>query len=513
MDVDVDLDVDVDVDVVVVGGGPAGALLAGELGLAGVRTLVVERLTEQSDHKWLGVQTRTLEEFELRGVLEDLLDGAPLLHKGNFASLPTPLEYEGLDSRHPHAAYRPQEDVEKILTARARKLGAEFRRGHELIRLEQDDAGVTAGIHGPDGEYEIRSRYLVGCDGGRSTTRKLAGIAFPGQGPTLYWLLAEGRFSEELPVGEGMGPLRPYGVVRPEERTWFSAVPLPEPGIYRIFTFFYGRTVTDRHAPVSEEEMRAALVEIAGSDFGLHDIRWLTRLTDSNRQAERYRQGRVFLAGDAAHVQFPAGGPGMNAAVQDAMNLGWKLGSAVHGRGGDTLLDTYHSERHPAGELMLRQARLQALLLDPDPGLQDVRDMLDELLRIPKVNRHFAERGAALDTRYDIVGTHPLIGRRMPDVTVVTPQSQRHLSSYFRHGHGVLALLTVSAEAGDAAMACMAWKGRVDVVTGTVPAFDTPPADAFLVRPDGYVCWAGDPVTDPTGLRAALETWFGAPLP
>ncbi|GAA2677129.1 FAD-dependent monooxygenase [Actinoplanes palleronii] len=499
-----------DVDVVVVGGGPAGTMLACELRLAGVRTLVVERMTEPFGHaKALGLHARTIEEFELRGAHEDLLDGAPKLRGGHFASLPSPLVYEVLDSRHPYGLYRTQVEVEELLTARAGRLGAEIRRGHELVRLEQDDTGVTAGIRGPDGEYQIRSRYLVGCDGGRSTTRKLAGIEFPGQEPSLAVLLADAKFSGELPVGEGMGPLRPYGVVRPEKRAWFSAVPLFEPGLHRVMVFWYGRTFPDRRAPVTEQEMRAALVDIAGSDFGLCDIEWLTRLTDSSRQAEQYRRGRVFLAGDAAHVTFPAGGPGMNMGLQDSMNLGWKLGAAVHGWGGDTLLDSYHSERHPVGELVLRNTRLQVVLLDPDPNLRALRDTFTDLLRMPQVNRYFAGLGVALDIEYDLPGAHPMIGRRMPDVPLVTPESRRYLSEYFHCGHGVLVMLGRAAGASDVATA---WKDRVDVLTGTAAEPDDRLANAFLVRPDGYVCWAGDPVAEAAELRAALETWFGAPL-
>jgi hypothetical protein len=273
--------------------------------------------------------------------------------------------------------------------------------------------------------------------------------------------------------------------------------------VFRAFVFRYGKTFADHRAPVSEKEMRAALVEVGGSDFGMHDVEWLTRLTDNSRQAEKYRQGRVFLVGDAAHVHFPSGGPGMNLGLQDAMNLGWKLGAAVNGWGSEKLLDSYQSERHPVGELVLRNTRLQVLLLDPDPRLRELRETFTELLQMPEVNRHLAELGTALDIRYDIPGQHPLVGRRMPDLRLETADSQLYLSEYLHRGRGLLAVLD---QAGDASEATEVWKERVDVVVGRVPR---PLAAALLVRPDGYVCWAGDPSGDFVGLRAALTTWFG----
>jgi 2-polyprenyl-6-methoxyphenol hydroxylase-like FAD-dependent oxidoreductase len=487
----------VDYDVLVVGGGPTGMMLAAELRLAGVRPLVVERLTQPYPFsKALGIHSRSIELLELRGIHDRFLEGAPLLSGGHFASLPVGLNYQALETRHPYGLYQKQVDTERLLTERALELGTEIRRGVELTGLAQDAGGVTATLTGPDGEYQVRAGYLVGCDGGRSRTRKLAGIEFPGQEPGLTVLMADAEFSGELPSGEGMGPLRPHGVIRQDLRAWFSAVPLFEPGVYRAMVFRYDHAWPDRNAPVTEEEMRAAITELAGSDCGLTGIRWLTRLTDVSRQAARYREGRVLLAGDAAHVHFPSGGPGLNMGLQDAMNLGWKLAAMVNGWGTDELLDSYHAERHPVGQTVLRNTRTQCALFDPDPRLDAVRETFTELLRIDQVNRYFTGLGSALDVRYDLPGEHPLTGTRMPDLDVLTEDGVHRLSSYFHDGLGALV---------GAGIPLPGWKDRVTVVDWRVKG------PAMLVRPDGYVCWAGDPVADDAGLNAALRRWFGAP--
>nr|AFU65892.1 DacO1 [Dactylosporangium sp. SC14051] len=491
----------------VAGGGPTGLWLAGELRLAGVRPLVLERRTEPFPHsKALGIHPRTIEMLELRGLAGRFLDGAPKLPKGHFASLPVPLDYGAMDTRHPYGVYRKQVETEALLAGHATRLGVPVRRGHELVGLRQHDDAVVGTVQGPQGRYEVRAAYLVGCDGGGSTTRRLAGIDFPGQDPGVAVLMADARFRDPLPSDPAMGPFRRYGVLRPDLRAWFSAIPLPEEqGLCRVMVFWYGRQFEDRRAPVTEDEMRAALVDLAGTDFGMYDVQWLTRFTDASRQAARYRSGRVFLAGDAAHTVFPTGGPGLNAGLQDAMNLGWKLAGAVHGWGG-ALLDSYHDERYPVAEQVLRDTRTQCLLLDPDPRFVPLRETLAELLRLEPVNRYFTGHNTALAVRYDLGGAHPATGGRMPDVLVATGAGQRRFSDCCVTGRGVL-LVTSGADRGEL---LRGWKDRVDVVTGTVAG----PLDAadHLVRPDGYVAWAGGAGHDEPGLETALRLWFGEPV-
>ncbi|KOG87056.1 FAD-dependent monooxygenase [Streptomyces varsoviensis] len=500
-----------DVDVVVAGAGPTGLMLAAELRLAGARTLVVERLSEPVEFsKALGMHSRSVEILEMRGQAQDFLDGASTLKGGNFASLGVPLQFQDFDTRHPYVLFIPQVRTEQLLTRRVLELGAELRRGHALSALAQDEESVTVQITGPDGPYEVRSRYLVGCDGGGSTVRKLLDVDFPGQEPHMFAVIADAKFSEELPRGEGMGPMRPYGVMRHDLRAWFAAFPL-EPDVYRATIAFFDRPYADRRAPITEEDVRAALREVAGSDLGMHDVQWLSRLTDTSRQAERYRSGRVLLAGDACHIHLPAGGQGLNLGFQDAFNLGWKLGAVVAGTAPDGLLDTYEAERYPVAQGVLRNTRAQAVLIDPDPRYEGLRELMIELLHLPETNRYLAGLVSALDLRYDIPGEHPLVGRRVPDLSLATAEGERRLSEYFHGARGVLLTLPSAPDVADLATG---WKGRVDVVAASEvrePYAPEPEVSALLMRPDGYVCWAGPAAGGQEGLTEALHTWFGAP--
>ncbi|MGA5266323.1 FAD-dependent monooxygenase [Streptomyces lydicamycinicus] len=503
----------VDYDVVVAGAGPTGLMLACELQLAGVRTLVLERLAQPVDFsKALGVHARTVELLEMRGLAAEFLRDAPKLRGGNFASLGVPLRFESFDTLHPYALFVPQVRTEQLLTERALHLGAQLRRGHALTGLTQDEHGVTVTVEGPDGPYEVSAAYLVGCDGGGSTVRKLLGIDFPGQEPHMFAVIADARFRDELPHGEGMGPMRPYGVMRHDIRAWFAAFPL-EPGIFRATVAFFDRPYADRRAAVTEDDVRAALTEVAGSDFGMHDVRWLSRLTDTSRQATRYRDGRVLLAGDAGHIHLPAGGQGLNLGFQDAVNLGWKLGATLAGTAPEGLLDTYESERRPVAAGVLRNTRAQAVLIDPDPRFEGLRELMIELLHVPETNRYLAGLISALDVRYDLPGEHPLTGRRVPDLLLDTGEGSRRLSSFFHEARGVL--LTLPPDRGQADAAA-GWKDRVALVpVNAVRAPGAPSAEftALLIRPDGYVCWAGTPGGGVDGLTEALHAWFGAPTP
>ncbi|KOT77079.1 hypothetical protein ADK70_37715 [Streptomyces rimosus subsp. pseudoverticillatus] len=498
-------------DVVIAGAGPTGLMLACELRLAGARTLVLERLAEPVDFsKALGVHARTVELLDMRGLGEEFQAEAPKLRGGNFASLGVPLDFSSFDTRHPYALFVPQVRTEELLTGRALELGAELRRGHAVTALEQDADGVTVSVTGPEGPYEVECAYLVGCDGGGSTVRKLLGIDFPGQDPHMFAVIADARFREELPHGEGMGPMRPYGVMRHDLRAWFAAFPL-EPDVYRATVAFFDRPYADRRAPVTEEDVRAALTEVAGSDFGMHDVRWLSRLTDTSRQAERYRDGRVLLAGDACHIHLPAGGQGLNLGFQDAVNLGWKLGATIAGTAPPELLDTYEAERRPIAAGVLRNTRAQAVLIDPDPRYEGLRELMIELLHVPETNRYLAGLISALDVRYPMAGEHPLLGRRVPDLPLVTEDGTRQLSTYFHAARGVLLTLGCDQPLADEAAA---WKDRVDLVAAEGVAEPGSAVDgltALLVRPDGYICWTAAPETGTDGLTDALRTWFGPP--
>lgn len=492
-------------DVVVVGAGPTGLTLACELQLAGARTVVVEKLPEPVSYsKALGVHARTLELWQSRGLLEPLLADHMKLRAGNFASLGVPLRFGDFGSEHPYALFVPQVRTEELLTARALELGVEIRRGQTVAHVDQDAEAVHTTITSPDGSYQQSSRYLVGCDGGSSTVRKLMGIDFPGQEPCMSAVIVDAKFAEELPRGEGMGPMRPFGVTRPDLRAWCAAFPLT-PEVFRTTVAWFGRPI--KRGPVTEAEVSEALTEVAGSDFGMYDIEWMSRLTDVSRQASRYREGRVFLAGDSAHIHLPAGGQGLNLGVQDAMNLGWKLAAAVKEQASKTLLDTYESERYPVAEGVLRNTRAQAVLIDPDPRNDGLRELFIELLHVPESNRHIAGMISGLSIRYDIPGDHHTVGQRLPSTTLSTPEGDRQFSDLLHAGRP---LLLVFGDAAAPAQELSGWIDRIDVVHAEQP--DHPAfagAYAFLIRPDGYVCATSQ--EDGQGLRGAASTWFGEP--
>ncbi|TDC65469.1 rifampin monooxygenase [Actinomadura sp. GC306] len=475
-------------DVIIAGGGPTGMMLAAELRLHGAEVLVVERDTEPGEIvRSLGLHVRSIEIMDQRGLLDRFLEhGTTYPLGGFFAAIAKPAP-EGLDTAHPYVLGIPQPVTDRLLAERAAELGADVRRGRELTGLDQDDDGVTAVLAGG---ARLRARYLVGCDGGRSTVRRLLGIGFPGEPSTTESLLGEMEAAEE--------PAKIAAIaeqVRETEKR-FGIGPIGG-GLYRVTVPAAG-VAEDRAVPPTLEDFKQRLRAVAGTDFGVRAPRWLSRFGDATRQAERYREGRVLLAGDAAHVHPPTGGQGLNLGVQDAFNLGWKLAAEVAGRAPDGLLDTYHTERHPVAADVLDNTRAQMALMSTEPGAQAVRRLVSRLMDFNEVNRHLTEQIIATAVRYDFGDGHELLGRRMPDVRL----GRGRLYELTRRGRGLLLDQTGRLSAAG-------WADRVDHVADTADTagpgagLDVP---AVLLRPDGHVAWAGD---DQAGLEGPLARWFG----
>ncbi|MFJ9367387.1 rifampin monooxygenase [Nocardia sp. NPDC101769] len=471
-------------DVIIAGCGPTGAMLAAELRLHDVRVLVLEKEPEPvSFVRIVGLHIRSIELMAMRGLLDRILErGRPRPVGGIFAAITKPAP-EGLDSAHAYLLGIPQPVVDHLLEEHAIELGAQVRSGCAVADFEQDDEGVTVEL--ADGE-RLRSRYLVGCDGARSTVRKLLGVGFPGEPARTETLMGEmevGVPQEE--IAAKVAEIRKTNKV-------FSLGPFGE-GVYRVVVPTKGVS-EDRTEPPTLEDFKQGLRDIAGTDFGVHSPRWLSRFGDATRLAEHYRVGRVLLAGDAAHIHPPTGGQGLNLGVQDAFNLGWKLAAQIRGWAPETLLDTYQTERHPVAEDVLDNTRAQMELLSTEPGPQAVRRLLTELMDFDEVNRYLIEKITAIDIRYDFGEGPDLLGRRLRDIDL----QQGRLYDRLHRGRGLVldrtGRLTVEG-----------WSDRVDLIADPTAALDVP---AILLRPDGHVAWIGE---NQRHLNEHLARWFGKP--
>lgn len=472
------------IDVIIAGGGPTGMMLAGELRLHGVRVVLLERDLEPTKVvRALGLHARSIEILDQRGLVDRFLPlGTKHPLAGFFAGIDKPAP-ERLDTKYPHVLGLPQPIVERLLTEHAVEAGAEVRRGCTVTGLSQDDEGVTVEL--ADGT-SLRARYLVGCDGGRSTVRKLAGIDFPGEPTRVETLLGEMEIG--VPWEEAM-PLM-LEVRKTQKRFGIG----PVGGAYRVVVPAEGVS-EDRMVMPTLDDFKEQLRRVAGTDFGVHSPRWMSRFGDATRQAERYRAGRVFLAGDAAHIHPPTGGQGLNLGVQDTFNLGWKLAAAVHGWAPEGLLDTYEAERHPVAEEVLNNTRAQIELMKVEPGPQSVRRLLTELVGFEQVNRYLVEKIIAVSVRYDLGSGNDLVGRRIGDLAL------KRGGLYDRMHAGRAILLDQTGT-----LSVAGWADRVDHLVDVSEELDAP---AVLLRPDGHVAWAG---SDQQELEAELVRWFGAAL-
>ena len=479
--------------VVIAGGGPTGLMLAGELALAGVEVAIVERRASQDliGSRAGGLHSRTIEVLDQRGIAGRFLSQGQV-HKA--VQFHVPLDISDFPTRHNYLLGLWQNHIERILAGWVGELAVPIHRNCEVTGFAQDSAGVDVELS--DGN-SLRAKYLVGCDGGRSVIRKAAGIEFPGWDPTTSWLIAEAETSEEPAWGLRHDALGTHGFGKLEDGRRVRVV------------------LTEQHVgPAGEPALRdvsEALIAVYGTDYGIHSPTWISRFTDMTRQAAAYRDRRVLLAGDAAHVHPPVGGQGLNIGVQDAVNLGWKLAQVVNGTSPESLLDTYHAERYTIGARVLRNTMAQVALRRTDDRTKALGDYVSQLFRMEEPRRRWAAELSGLDVHYDLGEGHPLLGRRMPDLDLVTANGPLRVFTLLHDARPVL--LNLGEPGG---FDITPWANRVPLIdakyagTWELPAIGEVTAPtAVLIRPDGYVAWVGD--LTQVGLADALTNWFGPP--
>ena len=469
-------------------------MLAGELALARVDVAIIERRASQdlAGSRAGGLHSRTIEVLDQRGIADRFLSQGKVMQVAGFAMVP--LDISDFPTRHNYGLALGQEGIERTLAAWVDELAVPIHRALEVTGFAQDDTGVDVELS--DGR-SLRAKYLVGCDGGRSLIRKKAGIDFPGWDPSISYFIAEVEMTEEPAWG-----------IRRDERGINALGKLEDGKRVRV-------VLNEPHVRQGDEptldDLREALIAVYGTHFGVHNVTYLSRFTDAARQAASYRQRRVLLAGDSAHVHSPAGGQGLNTGVQDAVNLGWKLAQVVKGTSPESLLDTYQAERHPIGARVLKSTMAATALSRGDERTKALYETMSELLKMDEPRKRYAAMMSGLDIRYDLGTGHPLLGRRMPDLDLVTANGPRRVFTLLHDARPVLLNL---GEPG--ALDIAPWADgvqRVDAryagvwelpVLGAVAA-----PTAVLIRPDGHVAWVGDGTDQ--GLGDALTTWFGPP--
>src|ERR671917_2494885 len=478
--------------VVIAGGGPTGLMLASELALAKVDVAIVERRASQDllGSRAGGLHARTIEVLDQRGITDRFLSQGQVAQVAGFAWIP--LDISDFPTRHNYGLGLWQNHIERILAGWVGELGVPIYRGREVTGFAQDDTGVDVELSdGPS----LRAEYLVGCDGGRSLIRKAAGIEFPGWDPTMSCLIAEVEMAEEPEWGLRRDALGIHAFSR-----------LEDGGPVRVMVT---EQRLDRTGEPTLRDLSEALIAVYGTDYGIHSPTWISRFTDLARQAGSYRKGRVLLAGNAAHVHYPVGGQGLNIGVQDAVNLGWKLAQVVKKTSPESLLDTYHAERHPVAARVLRDTMAQVALLRTDDRTDALREVVSEILGMDEPRKRLAAMMSGLDVHYGLGEGHPLLGRRVPDLDLITANGPLRVFTLLHDARPVL--LNLGEPGG---FDITPWADRVRLIdaayvgTWELPVIGTVAAPtAVLIRPDGYVAWVGDG-TD-LGLPDALSTWFG----